>query len=67
MKKKKTILHPLGKKATFDDKPLWIHVIMVNTPKAGGGNRVWLCNYCNKKVIGSYFKVKAHMLKIPNQ
>ena len=40
---------------------------VVSTPKAGGGNRVWSCNYCNKKVTGSYSKVKAHLLKIPNR
>ena len=66
-KKGKTIQCPLGREATFDDKTLWNHVTVVSTPKAGGGNRVWSCNYCNKKVTSSYSKVKAHLLKIPNQ
>ena len=57
----------MGREATFDDKPLWNHVTVVSTPKAGGGNKVWSCNYCNKKVTGSYSKEKAQLLKIPNQ
>ncbi|KAL3533727.1 hypothetical protein ACH5RR_007248 [Cinchona calisaya] len=50
----------------FDDKPLWNHVKVIHIPSSGGGNRVWTCNYCNRKVTGSYSKVKAHLLKIPN-
>lgn len=30
----------------------------------GGGNRIWSCNFCNKRVTGSYSKVKAHLLKL---
>lgn len=51
----------------FDDKPLWNHVKVISTPQRGGGNRVWSCNYCSKTVTGSYSKVKAHLLRIPNQ
>ena len=40
---------------------------VVRTLKVGGGNRVWSCNYCKKRVTGSYSKVKEHLLKIPNQ
>lgn len=32
--------------------------------KGGGGNKVWCCKYCHKKVTGSYSKVKGHLLKI---
>ncbi|XP_022894492.1 uncharacterized protein LOC111408894 isoform X2 [Olea europaea var. sylvestris] len=51
----------------FDDKPLWNHVKVLTVALSGGGNRTWSCNYCNKKVTGSYTKVKAHLLKLPNQ
>ncbi|KAL7189687.1 hypothetical protein ACSBR1_039348 [Camellia fascicularis] len=50
----------------LDDKPLWNHVKVLSIPIGGGGNRYWSCNYCNKKVTGSYSKVKAHLLKFPN-
>ena len=50
--------------AQFDDKPLWNHVKVVATTDGGGGNRTWNCNYCNKKVVGSYTKVKGHLLRL---
>ena len=50
----------------YDDKPLWNHVKVLSTGASGGGNRVWSCNYCCKKVTGSYSKVKAHLLRLPN-
>ncbi|KMT08139.1 hypothetical protein BVRB_6g143860 [Beta vulgaris subsp. vulgaris] len=49
---------------SYDDKPLWNHVTVVQN-LGSGGNRKWTCNYCNKMVIGSYSKVKAHLLKLP--
>ena len=52
--------------ASFDDKPLWNHVNVLKLAVTRS-NRVWSCNYYSKKVIGSYSKVKAHLLKIPNQ
>ncbi|KAL7184926.1 hypothetical protein ACSBR2_026969 [Camellia fascicularis] len=53
-------------KVEFDDKPLWNHVKVLNVSSGGGGNRTWSCNYSNKKVTGSYTKVKAHLVKLPN-
>lgn len=50
--------------AKFDDKPLWNHVKVVTVADGGGGNRTWICNYCNKKVVGSYTKVKGHLLRL---
>ncbi|GFY85676.1 hypothetical protein Acr_04g0004140 [Actinidia rufa] len=50
--------------AKFDDKPLWNHVKVVATADGGGGNRTWNCNYCNKKVFGSYTKVKGHLMRL---
>nr|XP_017250874.1 PREDICTED: uncharacterized protein LOC108221512 [Daucus carota subsp. sativus] len=49
-----------------DDKPLWLHVEVLDAPIGGGGNRKWRCRYCNKIVTGSYSKVRAHLLKISN-
>lgn len=50
----------------IDDKLVWSHVTVLSTAAGGGENRTWVCNYCSKKVIGSYSKVKAHLLKLPN-
>ncbi|KAK3025686.1 hypothetical protein RJ639_042026, partial [Escallonia herrerae] len=49
----------------FDESPLWNHVKVIGGAASGGGNRHWMCNYCNKKVTGSYSKVKGHLLAIP--
>ncbi|KAK3017142.1 hypothetical protein RJ639_007438 [Escallonia herrerae] len=49
----------------FDESPLWNHVKVTGGAASGGGNRHWMCNYCNKKVTGSYSKVKGHLLAIP--
>ncbi|KAK2999004.1 hypothetical protein RJ639_023637 [Escallonia herrerae] len=49
----------------FDESPLWNHVKLTGGAASGGGNRHWMCNYCNKKVTGSYSKVKGHLLAIP--
>ncbi|KAK2969095.1 hypothetical protein RJ640_013782, partial [Escallonia rubra] len=49
----------------FDDSPLWNHVKVTGGGAGGGGNRHWMCNYYNKKVTGSYSKVKGHLLAIP--
>ncbi|CAA0840437.1 Unknown protein [Striga hermonthica] len=64
--KEKISLRPLNpQKNDFDDTPLWNHVKVINLASGGGGNRVWSCNYCHKKVTGSYSKVKAHLLRLP--
>uniref|UniRef100_A0A803N0I5 Uncharacterized protein n=1 Tax=Chenopodium quinoa TaxID=63459 RepID=A0A803N0I5_CHEQI len=34
----------------FDNAPLWNHVTVLTTT-GGGGNRVWTCKYCGKKII----------------
>lgn len=65
-KQKKTLRPVACHGAEFDDKPLWNHVNVFNVSSGGGGNRTWSCNYSNKKVTGSYTKVKAHLVKLPN-
>ncbi|KNA09056.1 hypothetical protein SOVF_156990, partial [Spinacia oleracea] len=42
--------------------PLWKYVTITRDSVDGGGNKVWKCNFCSKKVIGSYYKVKGHLL-----
>lgn len=49
----------------IEDKPMWNHISVISV-LGGGGNRTWICNYCSKKVVGSFSKVKAHLLKLPN-
>ena len=45
---------------------LQTHVTVLQKAPGGGGNRTWTCNYCQRKVVGSYSKVKAHLLKLQN-
>ncbi|KAK3040180.1 hypothetical protein RJ639_028430 [Escallonia herrerae] len=55
--KGKAVLRPSQIQAKgFDDSPLWNHVKVTGGATGGGGNRHWMCNYCNKKVTGSYPK-----------
>ncbi|KAL7246364.1 hypothetical protein ACSBR2_001471 [Camellia fascicularis] len=65
-KQKQTLRPAACQGAEFDDKPLWNHVKVLNVASGGGGHRTWSCNYCSKKVTGSYTKVKAHLLKLSN-
>ncbi|PHT58537.1 hypothetical protein CQW23_00900 [Capsicum baccatum] len=63
--KGKSILRPTKSVGfDFDDKPLSNHVQILMVAPNGSGNRIWSCNFCNKRVTGSYSKVKAHLLKL---
>ncbi|KAL1326255.1 hypothetical protein AAHE18_13G215200 [Arachis hypogaea] len=45
--------------------PLWMYVkILTKNTSVGGGNKNWQCNFCDRVFIGSYSRVKAHLLKI---
>ncbi|XP_056696720.1 uncharacterized protein [Spinacia oleracea] len=44
--------------------PLWKYVTIIRDSVDGGGNKVWKCNFCSKQVIGSYYKVKGHLLHL---
>jgi hypothetical protein len=44
--------------------PLWDHVIILEKPKAGGGNAMWRCKYCPMQKLSSYTRVEAHLLQI---
>ena len=54
-----------------DEAPLWQYVIKVEKPPGStvksGGNTYFKCNYCGGVFLGSYSRVKAHLLKIPNK
>ena len=54
-----------------DEAPLWQYVIKVEKPPGftvkSGGNTHFKCNYCGGVFLGSYSRVKAHLLKIPNK
>ncbi|GFY85412.1 hypothetical protein Acr_04g0001500 [Actinidia rufa] len=39
--------------------------LVVTVADGGGENRTWVCNYCNKRVVGSYIKVKDHLMRLP--
>ena len=54
-----------------DEAPLWQYVNKVEKPPSStvklGGNTHFKCNYCGVVFLGSYNRVKAHLLKIPNK
>ncbi|XP_030964490.1 uncharacterized protein LOC115985717 [Quercus lobata] len=51
--------------------PLWQYVTKVEKPPGAtvkkGGNTYFKCNYCGVVYLGSYSRVKAHLLKIANK
>ncbi|XP_037433016.1 uncharacterized protein LOC119300034 [Triticum dicoccoides] len=50
-----------------EKKPLWRYVqTLENTGKGKGGNKRSMCRLCEYVINGSYSRVKAHLLKIPN-
>ena len=52
------------------DAPLWQYVNKLEKPLGStsklGGNTHFKCNYCGGIFLGSYSRVKAHLLKISN-
>ena len=58
-------------KPSSNEGPLWKYVTKLeklagSTSKLGGNTR-FKCNYCDGNFVGSYSKVKAHLLKINGQ
>ena len=53
------------------DAPLWQHVNKLEKPPGStsksSGNTHFKCNYCGGIFLGSYSRVKAHLLKISNK
>ena len=51
-----------------DKSPLWQYVTKVEKPLSAsvksGGNTYFKCNYCGIVYMGSYSRVKAHLLQI---
>ena len=60
-----------NEEAPNDETPLWQYVIKVEKPPGStiksGGNTHFKCNYCGGVFLGSYSRVKAYLLKIPNK
>ena len=54
-----------------DEAPLWQYVTKLDKPPSStsksGGNTQFKCNHCGGDFLGSYFRVKAHLLKISNK
>ena len=48
----------------YDNAPLWRYVKRKEKLGKGGGNVVFQCNFCRQIYRGSYYRVKAHLLKI---
>ncbi|XP_075670346.1 uncharacterized protein LOC142640138 [Castanea sativa] len=54
-----------------DEAPLWQYVTKIEKPSGStvksGGNTHFKCNYCGNIYLGSYSRVKAHLLRIVNK
>ncbi|XP_075663270.1 uncharacterized protein LOC142632827 [Castanea sativa] len=54
-----------------DEAPLWQYVTKIEKPSGStvksGGNTHFKCNYCSNIYLGSYSRVKAHLLRIVNK
>nr|CAD1827973.1 unnamed protein product [Ananas comosus var. bracteatus] len=50
-----------------DNTPLWKYVKKVEKLGDGGGNMRFECNFCKQVYNGSYYRVKAHFLRISGQ
>jgi hypothetical protein len=46
--------------------PLWAYVIKIEKSSGRGGNMSFKCNYYQEIYKGSYYRVKAHLLRIVN-
>ena len=54
-------------KGTFNPlKPLLIYATRLpkKNPKVGGGSHDWVCNICGHHFVGSYIRVKQHILAV---
>ena len=47
-----------------DNAPLWRFVTREAKLGKGGGNVAFRCNFCRQIYKGSYYRVKAHLMKI---
>ena len=50
-----------------DHTPLKKYITYLEGRSKGGGNAKWRCEFCKMEFQGSYFRVKAHLLKISGQ
>ena len=59
---------PSSNQGVNDESPLWKYVTKVEKPPGAsvksGGNTYFKCNYCDNVYMGSYSRVKAHLLGI---
>ncbi|KAK2429790.1 hypothetical protein QL285_028198 [Trifolium repens] len=60
-----SVTSPFASKEPQDDRnPLWRFVTVLENNDAGGGNKLWQCNFCHNQVKSSYSRVRLHLLKI---
>ena len=59
---------PSNQEVPNDESPFWKYVTKVEKPPGAsvksGGNTYFKCNYCGIVYMGSYSRVKAHLLQI---
>ena len=66
-----TGIETLSQEVPTVECPIWQYVIKVEKPPGACvkkcGNTYFKCNYCGVVYLGSYYRVKAHLLKINNK
>ncbi|KAF3783365.1 RDM1 protein [Nymphaea thermarum] len=50
-----------------EEQPLWVGIKVVTKYVGGGGGNVrFVCGFCQTAFVGSYTRVRAHLLKLPH-
>ncbi|XP_049935506.1 uncharacterized protein LOC116258805 isoform X2 [Nymphaea colorata] len=50
-----------------EEQPLWVGIkVVTKYVGAGGGNVRFVCGFCQDAFVGSYTRVRAHLLKLPH-
>ncbi|GAU28989.1 hypothetical protein TSUD_391900 [Trifolium subterraneum] len=56
-----------GTGSVDDHNPLWAYVTVLQSRIGTAGNAKWRCNFCREDFGGSYYRVRAHLLRQKNK
>ncbi|GAU44553.1 hypothetical protein TSUD_400170 [Trifolium subterraneum] len=56
-----------GTGSVDDHNPLWGYVTVLQSRIGTAGNAKWCCNFCREDFGGSYYRVRAHLLRQKNK
>ncbi|MCO5554720.1 hypothetical protein L7F22_008254 [Adiantum nelumboides] len=64
--KKSFLVTPFAPKAPHEPEPLWKYVVQAGSFNSRGSKK-WNCSFCKADYVGSYSRVRAHLLGIKKQ